>query len=143
MLYRPAFLLGYAGLLPAFAALVIALFGPPDWRELAFRAGALYAGLILSFLGGSWWGLATRSGPARAWALYLLAVGPTLAAMALLLVLTPPRLVLLAGLLMLTLPIDRLLVKIRLAPENWMQLRLPLTIGLALATAGLGVAAMI
>lgn len=143
MLPRPAFLLGYAGLVPPFAAIGAALLAPPEWRELAYRAGALYAGLILSFLGGAWWGLATRADPARAWSLYLIAVAPTLAAMALLLLLTPSRLLILAGLIALTLPVDRLLVALELAPRNWLSLRVPLTVGLSLATAGLALAAMV
>jgi hypothetical protein len=57
--------------------------------------------------------------------------------------LTPPRLVVLGGLIALTLPIDRLLVKSGLAPANWMLLRVPLTVGLSLATVGLGLAAMV
>jgi hypothetical protein len=57
--------------------------------------------------------------------------------------LTPPRLVVLGGLIALTLPVDRLLVKANLAPPNWMLLRVPLTVGLSLATVGLGLAAMI
>jgi hypothetical protein len=143
MLQRPAFLLGYAGLLPAFAALATALAGPPEWRELAFRAGALYAGLILSFLGGAWWGLSTRADAEKAWPFYILSVVPSLVALALLMLLTPPRLVLLGGLIMFTLPVDGLLVRTGLAPKNWMLLRVPLTIGLSLATVGLGLAAMI
>jgi hypothetical protein len=142
MLQRPAFLLGYSGLLPAFAALGVALAGPPDWRELAFRAGALYAGLILSFLGGAWWGLSTRADAEKAWGLYILSVLPSLASLALLMLLTPERLVVLGGLIALTLPVDRLLVKSGLAPQNWMQLRVPLTTGLSLATVGLGLAAI-
>lgn len=143
MLHRPAFLLGYAGLIPAFAALGVAAFAPPEWRELAFRAGALYAGLILSLLGGTWWGLATRAEPERAWPLYILSVIPSLAALVLLMLLTPERLILLGGLIALTLPVDRLLLRMGLAPANWMQLRVPLTVGLSLATAGLGVVAMV
>ncbi|MGQ5702505.1 DUF3429 domain-containing protein [Sandaracinobacteroides sp. A072] len=143
MLHRPAFYLGYSGLVPAFAALGVAAFAPPEWRELAYRAGALYAGLILSFLGGAWWGMATRAGPDRAWPLYLLAVVPSLAAMALLLVMTPERLILLGGVILLTLPVDRMLVTLGLAPANWMQLRVPLTLGLAGATAGLGLLAIL
>lgn len=143
MLPRPAFLLGYAGLVPPLAALATAWLAPPEWREFAFRAGALYAGLILSFLGGAWWGLATRAGPARAWSLYLIAVAPTLAALAILLVLTPARLLILAGLIALTLPVDRLLVQLELAPRNWLRLRVPLTVGLSLATAGLAAAALV
>jgi hypothetical protein len=143
MLPRPAFLLGYAGLVPAFAALGLALAGPPEWRELAFRAGALYAGLILSFLGGAWWGLSTRADAEKAWPFYILAVVPSLVALTLLMLLTPPRLVLLGGLILFTLPVDGLLVRTGLAPPNWMRLRIPLTVGLSLATIGLGLAAMV
>lgn len=142
MLHPPAFLLGYAGLIPAAGALAAAAFAPPEWRELAFRAGALYAGLILSFLGGAWWGLATRGRPERAWSLYILSVVPSLAALALLLLLTPERLILLGGLIALTLPVDRMLVAEGLAPANWMKLRVPLSLGLAATTIGLGLVAM-
>lgn len=142
MLHRPAFLLGYAGLLPAMLALAVAALGPPEWREFAFRAGALYAGLILSFLGGAWWGLATRSRPERAWPLYILSVVPSLAALVLLLVLTPDRLVVLGVLIALTLPVDRLLLAEGLAPANWLRLRVPLSLGLAAATIGLGLVAL-
>ncbi|MGL6043221.1 MAG: DUF3429 domain-containing protein [Sandaracinobacteroides sp.] len=142
MLPRPAFLLGIAGLLPAFAAVAAFLLAPDAWRATAFRGGALYAGLIFSFLGGTWWALATRAEPARQWPLYIFSVIPSLAALALLMLLTPGRLVLLGGLILLTLPIDNLLVRLKLAPANWMQLRVPLTLGLSAATAGLGLAAM-
>lgn len=142
MLHRPAFLLGYAGLIPAAAAFAVAAFGPPDWRELAYRAGALYAGLILSFLGGAWWGLATRASANRAWPIYVLSVVPSLAALALLMLLTPDRLLLMGALIALTLPVDRLLLAEGLAPRNWMRLRVPLSLGLAAATIALGLVAM-
>jgi hypothetical protein len=143
MLQRPAFLLGYAGLIPAFAALGVALAAPFEWRELATQAGALYAGLILSFLGGAWWGLSTRAEAEKAWPFYILSVLPSLAALALLMRLTPERLVAMGALIALTLPVDRLLVKSGLAPRNWMLLRVPLTVGLSLATIGLGLAARV
>ncbi len=142
MLPRPARLLGWSGLLPAAGALAAALLGPAPLPEFAFRAGALYAGLILSFLGGAWWGLATRAGPERAWPLYLVAVVPSLAALALLLVMTPPRLILLGLLIMATLPVDRLLVGLGLAPAGWMQLRVPLSLALGLLTVTLGAVAL-
>lgn len=143
MLPRPARLLGWSGLLPAAAALAAALLAPQPWPEFAFRAGALYSGLILSFLGGAWWGLATRAGPERAWPLYLVAVVPSLSALALLLVMTPARLVLLGLLIMATVVVDRVLVRLDLAPAGWMALRLPLSLALGLLTVGLGLAAML
>ena len=142
MLYRPAFLLGYAGLLPAFFCLLAAAFGPPEWNELALRTGALYSGLILSFLGGTWWGIATKAQAKQAMPLYAIAVIPTLAALGLMMVLSPWRLVLLGVLIALTLVVDRLLVQLRLAPDHWMKLRVPLSIGLSAATIGLGLLAL-
>ncbi len=141
MLYRPAFLLGYAGLLPALFCLGLAVLGPPEWRAMAIQAGGLYAGLILSFLGGSWWGLASKAPARQALSLYGLAVLPSLVSMALLLSPSPWRLVLLGIALLLALTGDRLLVRRRLAPAHWMQLRVPLSIGLAACTIALGVAA--
>jgi hypothetical protein len=141
MLYRPAFLLGFAGLLPAIVCVLAAALGPADWQRLAFTTGALYSGLILSFLGGTWWGLATQAKARQATALYTIAVVPTLAALSLMMVLTPWRLVLIGGLIFFTLPFDRMLVKLQLAPSNWLTLRVPLSIGLGLLTIALGLLA--
>ncbi|WP_448582037.1 DUF3429 domain-containing protein [Thermaurantiacus sp.] len=143
MLPRPARLLGWSGLLPAAAALAAVLFAPQPLPEFAFRAGALYSGLILSFLGGAWWGLATRAGPERAWPLYLVAVIPSLAALALLIVLNPARLILLGLLIMATLLVDRALVRIEVTPPGWMALRVPLSLALGLLTIALGITAML
>lgn len=143
MLPRPAMLLGWSGLLPAAAALGAAVLAPPPVPEFAFRAGALYSGLILSFLGGAWWGLATRAGPERAWPLYLVAVAPSLAALALLLAMTPGRLIGLGLVIMATLPVDRALVRLGLAPAGWMRLRVPLSLALGLLTVALGLVALL
>ena len=53
---RFAFLLGISGLLPQMLAVAITLHPP----HIAFGqfAAFLYAALILSFLGGLWWGIA-------------------------------------------------------------------------------------
>ena len=136
-----ALALGYAGLLPPLAG--IALRGA-EWATghpttqasaLLLVGGLLYGGLILSFLGGTWWGAASarREGPAlRRW--LTLSVMPSLVAL----------LCLVAGLgnargggallgvaLLLTLLVDRSLVAERLVPGWWMRLRVPLSIGLA------------
>jgi hypothetical protein len=56
----PAKLLGYAGVLP-FAAFALAhFFGGGEVSEYALRAFLIYSALILSFLGGIRWGVATR-----------------------------------------------------------------------------------
>ncbi|MDP1875230.1 DUF3429 domain-containing protein [Phenylobacterium sp.] len=93
----PALLLGAAGVIPFLAlALLIALGGAgvlaPEQAERVLR---LYAALILSFMGGAQWGLATAraSGPSAralavsvlpalfAWAAFLIPSGPGLLAL--------------------------------------------------------------
>jgi hypothetical protein len=141
MLQRPAFVLGWLGLLPAFAAVGATLVGGQPLREFAFRAGALYAGLILSFLGGAWWGLASRARE-RAWLLYSIAVVPSLAALALLLLMDAALVILMGVLILMTLPVDRTLGGFGLTPANWMRLRVPLSVGLGAATILLGILAL-
>ena len=50
--------LGLAGLLPQLACLAALIAGPGEWRYAALGIAWGYAALILSFLGGMWWGLA-------------------------------------------------------------------------------------
>lgn len=138
---RAAFLLGFAGLLPQMAALALVIAGHGDGgidRAIAHglgRALALgYGALILSFLGGMWWGLAMRcdAGQGR---LAAVAVLPALVAGALVAAtlatgLIGWGLVALGVAVLLTLPVDRHLVTAGIAPANWMRLRVPLSIGL-------------
>lgn len=128
-------LLGFAGLLPQFAFVGLQIARPdPGWSVLAFAYGAL----ILSFLGGIWWGVAAgrRGGDAP---LVAVAVVPTLVAMALLigalnrLTLRWP-LVLLGSAIMLTLLVDRELARRGEVPADWMRLRIPLSLGLGALT---------
>lgn len=136
-----ALALGYAGLLPPLAGIALRgvewATGHPTTQASALLlvGGLLYGGLILSFLGGTWWGAASarREGPAlRRW--LTLSVMPSLVAL----------LCLVAGMgnargggallgvaLLLTLLVDRSLVAERLVPAWWMRLRVPLSIGLA------------
>lgn len=51
----PARILGFAGLVPFWAAMVVA-WGVPAWSGAALAAQLLYGALILSFLGGVHWG---------------------------------------------------------------------------------------
>lgn len=131
--------LGLAGLLPAAAAVALLLLPvAAEVQQLAAQAGALYAALILSFLGGTWWGLAARAGvvPAGVW---VLAVLPSLAGWAVLMALAPARIVALGVLLLVCLMVDRLLVIEGIAPGWWMRLRVPLSVGLGGLTILLGV----
>jgi hypothetical protein len=133
-------LLGFAGLLPQTAAVLALLWVnvATGWQRnfVAHVAGIsalLYGGLILSFLGGIWWGFAMRRGDAQA-PLAALAVSPSLVAFALMAATAlwglDWSLVAMGGVILLTLLVDRRLCDLSEAPGGWMQLRRPLSVGL-------------
>jgi hypothetical protein len=137
-------LLGLSGLLPQLAALGAALAGPEAWFFPALASGYLYAVLIFSFLGGTWWGLAARSAQPPGWA-YVLAVLPSLIALA---SAVPwmtgdpwpqPSLMLIGTLILLSPLVDRALTRAGMAPRWWLGLRVQLSVGLGLATLALGI----
>ena len=133
--------LGLAGLLPQLACLGLLIWGPPQWDYFARQGALLYAALILSFLGGTWWGIAASAPAAErrgalGW-IWAASVLPMLGAFAALLwplhnMPSEPALVALAAALWLVLIIDWRLAK--LAPPWWFALRAPLSIGLGAAT---------
>lgn len=130
---RIARLLGYAGLLPQVAVLALIVFGRPAVAyDLPFMAAFAYPSLILSFLGGIWWGFAMRrdQGQAR---LAALAVVPSLIPLALIPIAIRSSawaLAALGGAILLTLFVDRHLTATGEAPEGWISLRAPLSLGL-------------
>ncbi len=132
---RGTVLLGFAGLIPqAFAVLLILIGRPFVGIEIALAYGLL----ILSFLGGIWWGFAVRRTSGQA-SLAAIAVVPSLVAMAIaILVATTPRiglcLVAIGVSILATLMVDRHLVATGDAPADWLTLRLPLSIGLGTLT---------
>ena len=134
--------LGLAGLLPQFTCVAVLYAGPAEWREAALAIAFAYAALILSFLGGMWWGIAAAAPAAQrrkalGW-LWIAAVLPSLVALACFLpwaldwAWPEPSLVMLGGALLVTLGVDAKLGA--LAPRWWMTLRLPLSTGLGFAT---------
>lgn len=135
----PVLALGFAGLLPPLVSILLRLAGSvpldPTTVSLLLAAAMLYGGLILSFIGGIWWGVACarRDGAAlRPW--LTLAVMPTLIALAALVAsMFNPRVggAMLAVALVATLLGDRRLVQNRMVPDWWMRLRMPLSLGLA------------
>lgn len=130
---HPALLFGAAGLLPALACLGVALAGPPAWRDAAFLLATIYAGVILSFLGGAWWGLSCAPGAHPSLAqLLLFSVAPPLAAWAAIYFLTRASLIVMAILFVASLVMDRRLLQLGLAPPWWFDLRLPLSAGMAI-----------
>lgn len=132
--------LGFAGLLPQAAAVGIVVVGTDRFNEFGIAGAYVYASLILSFLGGIWWGFAMRHEASQA-RLVALAILPSLIPLAIL-----PTfmlswwlpLALLGAAVLLTLLVDRHLVSIGEAPEGWMGLRVPLSVGLGGLTIATG-----
>lgn len=140
--------LGLSGLLPQIACLLVLLFGPAEWREAAQAVAFAYAALILSFLGGTWWGIAAAAPAAQrrrtlGW-VWVAAVTPSLVALACFVpwamgwTWPEPSLVMLGGALLVSLGADAKLGA--LAPRWWMALRVPLSLGLGLLTIGIALA---
>lgn len=139
---RLALILGFAGTLPVLAIL-LAYWLKPFFFDLALLDSvAVYGAVILSFIGGAHWGFAAKAGNARALAtrlLYTRSVLPSLAgwmAVALGHVLACS---ILALLFVAVLPIDSWARRTGLAPDWWMQLRLPLSSTMALLYGALAV----
>jgi hypothetical protein len=140
-------ILGYAGLLPQIAAVATCVFGGDSDIGPMFAFG--YAIMILSFLGGIWWGFAMRtpeaadtggsSGVEPDWGqgrIACWAVTPSLFGAALILLsiahIIPMHwaLILLGSAVIMTLLIDRRLNDAGHTPAGWMAMRIPLSIGL-------------
>jgi Protein of unknown function (DUF3429) len=132
--------LGFAGLLPFFGALALALLGPPELEGFAVAALGTYGAVILSFLGAVHWGLALANpaAPARGWRLGL-GVVPALIAWVALLLEAGSSLALLAAALVGTALVETLAARRGLLPPGYLALRwmLSLAAGLCLAIAAL------
>lgn len=137
--------LGLAGLLPQLAAVAVVLSGDIALRFSALAMGYAYAALILSFLGGLWWGIAARADRPPEW-IWVAAIIPSLIALA---SAVPwavgqtwpgPSLVILGAALIAALAVDRALARLDLTPPWWMSLRIPLSLGLGALTLVLAVA---
>lgn len=136
--------LGLAGLLPQAACVLAASLGPPEWRWTALAIGWGYAAMILSFVGGMWWGIASASiaqGHRVPGWLWVAAVLPSLLA---LLTFIPwifgqewpgPSLAWLGLALFGSVLVDRQLGDAR--PSWWVRLRAVLSIGLGTMTLAL------
>jgi Protein of unknown function (DUF3429) len=142
-LSRTAFYLGLSGLIPQIFAnyLVLGEFDPKPGLLIGFS----YAALILSFLGGLWWGLAAARADASNW-VYCAGVCPSLIAFASFVAWLSganyqlPYFV--VGLALLVTPaIDKILQGKNYVPEGWLRMRLILSIGLGLLTLNLAIRA--
>lgn len=135
-----ALVLGGAGLLPPLIAIFVRLSTGvgSDLGRFAMLIGLAYVALILSFLGGLWWGVVAASGRTREIAPWLfLAVIPSLLALFLQTLsgwYPGPSVVALGLVVAGTLLVDRKLCQRGFAPPWWMRLRIPLSLGLAIET---------
>lgn len=137
--------LGFAGLLPQAAVIVDWLLAPDAQGGMNRSMSALafvYAALILSFLGGMWWSIAMRRTTDQGW-LAAAAVLPSLVALGSFTFLEASfwrgwALIVVGSAIMLTLIVDRRLVSNGEAPEGWMALRVPLSVGLGGLTIAAG-----
>lgn len=133
-----AFALGVSGLLPQIAVVAVLAAGGGPLRVATLLIGYGYAALILSFLGGLWWGLAARTDDPPAW-LWIASVVPSLAALASVVpwafLAAPGASLAVVGIVLIaTLAVDGWLTRARIAPANWMRLRIPLSFGLGALT---------
>lgn len=139
--------LGLAGLLPQLACLLAVWFGPDEWLGPVRLIAAAYAALILSFLGGMWWGIAAGTPAAEqpsapGW-LWIAAVLPSLVALACLLpwifgwAWPGASLIMLGIALLVSLSVDARLNG--LAPLWWMKLRITLSGVLGAATIAIAI----
>ena len=141
-------LLGFAGLLPQIGCALALWLGDPLWSEAASLIAAFYAALILSFLGGMWWGIAAGAPAAErrkalGW-LWISAVVPSLVTFACLTgwalgaLSLEPVLMMLGAAILMSLAVDAKLTA--LAPRWWLRLRVPLSVGLGGLTMACAVA---
>ena len=127
--------LGYAGLVPQFLLAAVVVAGPPRFSAAAAAVALAYAGTILSFIGGAWWGLAARSQSPIPLSMWVAAVIPSLIAFAVLggwATGLPTRAALIAiGVALIsTLGVDQWFAARQVALPGWLRLRIPLSCGL-------------
>jgi hypothetical protein len=134
--------LGYAGLIPQAIFLTMAIGGgEAKWAALA--GGYAYAALILSFLGGIWWGqamIADRPRPTQ----FVAAVMPSLIGLACFMpwvlgfAWQGPYFVVLGLALVLSPVVDARLFDQDQVPDGWIELRRRLSLALGALTGSMG-----
>jgi hypothetical protein len=127
--------LGFAGLIPQVLIAALVMGGPPKVGVVASGLGLSYAALILSFIGGAWWGFAAQAKERVPPWLWLAAVLPSIVAFASLATASVgrsavPGLLVQSAALITALVIDLALAARELCPPGWLSLRAPLSLGL-------------
>lgn len=144
-----AYILGLAGLLPQVAALTTTLLGhgsAAGGSDLGPLFALGYACLILSFIGGIWWGFAMCRVAHQGMATIVAVIPSLFAAALILMTIAAPlstrwALVLAGSAVIATLVIDRRLLDTGVMPPGWMALRMPLSLGLGTLTILTGISA--
>lgn len=122
--------LGTLGVLPFAALTVVVWVAAEAAASAALFAVVVYGAVILSFLGGAHWGLASGGmgdQPAAASRLLILSVVPSLVGWVAVLVPPPWPAALLAAAFVAVLPLDRWAMSMSLAPGWWLRLRTALS----------------
>ena len=135
----PARWLGFAGLAPQVILAGIVIAGPANLSPVARQVALTYAGAILSFIGGAWWGVASAAGTRARWWVWVAAVIPSLIGFA---AMGAPAfgVAVSAGLivtgisLIASLGIDYKLAQASSTPAGWLSLRTVLSLGLGCLT---------
>jgi hypothetical protein len=130
-----AMLLGLAGLLPPLVGAVVAWGDLGSFGPVAGGFILVYAALIFSFLGGSWWAFACTEERPRPWLLGLAVLPSVLAWLVMPALGTVKAGLTIAGLILLSPAVDWLLQRRGLTPEWWLRLRIPLSFALAVLVA--------
>lgn len=127
--------LGFSGLIPQISLAAIAIGGPASAGPAASGLALSYAALILSFNGGTWWGLVSRSHAPVRGSVWLAAIAPSLIAFAAISAWAiggSPELSLfvIGAALIGALGFDYRLEANGLCPRGWLRLRTPLSLWL-------------
>lgn len=127
--------LGFSGLIPQILLTAVAIGGPASAGPAASGLALSYAALILSFNGGTWWGLVSRSHAPVRGSVWLAAIAPSLIAFGAIgawaIGHSPkPGLLVLGVALIGALGFDHRLEANGLCPRGWLRLRTPLALGL-------------
>lgn len=131
----PAQWLGYAGLIPQILLAAVVIGGPVKFGPPAIGLALSYSALILSFIGGAWWGLAANQKMRVPLWLWLAAIAPALIAFAAIGALAigslvRPGLLVTGASLIAALGVDSKLAANGFCPPGWLRLRTPLSLGL-------------
>lgn len=127
--------LGLAGLIPQILLAAVVIGFPVEFAPPAIGLALVYSALILSFIGGAWWGLAAHQKVRVPSWIWLAAIAPSLIAFAAIgawIVGGVPEasLIVTGTSLIAALGVDFKLAADGLCPPSWLRLRTPLSLGL-------------